>query len=88
MHIVTACSSMSRTAASGSKPVVGVITALAPSARNGSIPLIPPMWNSGCPESQTSSAVAPISWIQLSVEATRFAWVRTAPFGRPVVPDV
>ena len=39
--------------------------ALAPSARNGSIPLIPPMWKSGWPESQTSSAVAPISWIQL-----------------------
>ena len=52
------------------------------------MPLIPPMWNSGWPESQTSSAVAPISSIQLSVEATRLAWVRTAPFGRPVVPDV
>ena len=88
MHIVTACSSMRRTAACGSKPVVGVMIAFAPSARNGSIPLIPPMWKSGWPESQTSSAVAPISWIQLRVEATRFAWVRTAPFGRPVVPDV
>ena len=43
MHIVAACSSISRTAAAGSKPVVGVITAFAPSARKGSIPLIPPM---------------------------------------------
>ena len=47
MHIVTACSSIRRTAWCGSKPVVGVMTAFAPSARNGSIPLIPPMWNSG-----------------------------------------
>ena len=29
-----------------------------------------------------------ISWIQLSVAATRLAWLRIAPFGRPVVPDV
>ena len=61
MHIVTSCSSISRTAAAGSKPVVGVMTAFAPRARNGSIPLIPPMWKSGWPDSQTSSAVAPIS---------------------------
>ena len=52
------------------------------------MPLMPPMWNSGCPESQTSSAPARISWIQLSVAATRLAWLRIAPFGRPVVPDV
>ena len=52
------------------------------------MPLIPPMWKSGWPDSQTSSAVAPISSIQLSVEATRLACVRMAPFGRPVVPDV
>ena len=49
---------------------------------------MPPMWNSGCPESQTSSGPARISWIQLRVLATRLPWVRTAPFGRPVVPDV
>ena len=34
-------------------------TAVAPSTRNGSRPLMPPMWNSGRPESQTSSAPAP-----------------------------
>ena len=61
---------------------------VAPSARKGSMPLIPPMWNSGCPESHTSSAPARISWIQLSVAATRLAWLRIAPLGRPVVPDV
>ena len=89
MHIVTAWRSMSRTAASGGRsPVVGAITAFAPSARNGSIPAHPPMWKSGWPDSHTSRGVAPISWIQLSVEATRLAWVRTAPLGRPVVPDV
>ena len=49
---------------------------------------MPPMWNSGCPESQTSSGPARISWIQLRVLATRLPWVRIAPFGRPVVPDV
>ncbi len=61
---------------------------VAPSVRNGSSPLMPPMWNSGWPESQTSSGPAPISWIQLSVLATSPRCVSTAPFGRPVVPDV
>ena len=49
---------------------------------------MPPMWNSGCPESHTSSSPARISWIQLRVLATRLPCVRIAPFGRPVVPDV
>ena len=88
MHMVTACASISPSADSGSKPVVGSTTLVAPSVRNGSSPLMPPMWNSGCPESQTSSSPARISWIQLSVPATRLAWLSTAPFGRPVVPDV
>ena len=47
MHIVTRCSSISSSAASGSNEVVGVMITVAPSTRNGSNPLIPPMWNSG-----------------------------------------
>ena len=66
MHMVTPWRSMRSIAATGSKPVVGVTTLVAPSARNGSRPLMPPMWKSGMPESQTSSAPARISPIQLS----------------------
>ena len=88
MHIVTACSAIRRMAFAASNPAVGTTTLVAPSVRNGNSPLMPPMWNSGWPESQTSSAPACISWIQLSVAATRFPCVRTAPYGRPVVPDV
>ena len=88
MHMVTACSSMSRIASAGSNAVLGVTMHVAPRVRNGSSPLMPPMWNSGWPESQTSSSPARISWIQLSVPATRLPCVRTAPLGRPVVPDV
>ena len=47
MHIVTRCSSISSSAALGSNEVVGVMITVAPSTRNGSSPLIPPMWNSG-----------------------------------------
>src|SRR5439155_5443044 len=72
----------------GSNAVLGVTMHVAPRVRNGSSPLMPPMWNSGWPESQTSSSPARISWIQLSVPATRLPCVRTAPLGRPVVPDV
>ena len=88
MHMVTPCRAIRSSAASGSKPVVGVTTLVAPRVRNGSRPLMPPMWNSGCPESHTSSSPARISWIQLRVLATRLPCVRIAPFGRPVVPDV
>ncbi len=88
MHMVTPWRSIRSIAGTGSKPVVGVTTLVAPRARNGSSPLMPPMWKSGMPESQTSSAPARISPIQLSVLATRLPCVSTAPFGRPVVPDV
>ena len=56
MHIVTSWRASSASALSGSKPVVGVITPVAPSTRNGSRPLMPPIWNIGWPDSQTSSA--------------------------------
>jgi hypothetical protein len=49
---------------------------------------MPPMWNSGRPESQTSSLVAPISRIQFTVFATSPRWVSMAPLGCPVVPEV
>ena len=71
-----------------SKDPLGVTMLVAPRTRNGSSPLMPPMWNSGWPDSQTSSSPARISWIQLRVLATSAPCVSTAPFGRPVVPDV
>ena len=43
MHIVTPCASIRPSIASGSNVVLGVMITVAPSTRNGSSPLIPPM---------------------------------------------
>jgi len=47
------------------------------------------MWNRGSPDSHTSSSPPMvIVTIMLKVFMTRLKWERTAPFGRPVVPEV
>ncbi len=53
------------------------------------VQICPKMWNSGRQPTTTSSGV--IRWISTpltSVLCRRPAWVRTAPLGRPVVPEV
>jgi hypothetical protein len=46
------------------------------------------MWKSGKPEVHESPGDTPTAYIQLQVFTRRFLCVSTAPFGRPVVPDV
>ena len=47
------------------------------------------MWKSGSPDRKTSSASrTPMLAITLYVLISRLKWLSTAPFGRPVVPDV
>ncbi len=52
-------------------------------------PDMPPLWNIGMAQSETSSpgakAYHSANWIVL---ATMFRWVSIAPFGFPVVPPV
>ena len=65
------------------------ITEVPPTKKYGRMPLRPPMWNSGRPDSHTSSApVMLISTIMLAVFMNRLKWESIAPLGRPVVPDV
>ncbi len=86
--IVTRSFSMTSMAAAGSKRGISasdapaIVAALSPTTR-------PKTWKSGRHPMTTSSGV--ISWI---TEAERWAlrwtlrWVSSAPFGRPVVPEV
>ena len=48
----------------------------------------PKAWNRGRPPKMTSSAVKPKTFTQLRAFEKIFAWLRVAPFGRPVVPEV
>ena len=80
---------MTSTISVASKRPDGMITQVPPSSRHGSNPLTPAMWHSERPESHTSpSPVMPCVEIFVYVFSNRLACVRTAPFGRPVVPDV
>ena len=84
MHIVTACSLHEPHGGLGSKPVVGVIHRFGPEREERQHPVDPadveqrppgePDVVGGCPR---------ISWIQLSVEATRFAWRQNGALGVP-----
>ena len=47
------------------------------------------MWNSGAPGAATRSSGCQPRWVTwLKTCMSRLRWVSTAPFGRPVVPDV
>lgn len=48
----------------------------------------PKTWKKGRPPKTVSVPVMPRSPLTVSVLLRRLPWVRTAPFGRPVVPEV
>ena len=84
---VTRCSSMTARVSVGSNR--RTITAQPPRSRAGlTVPLRPPMWNSGARASVRSLPLKsrPMNW--LTAFQVMFPWVRTAPLGRPVVPEV
>ncbi len=71
----------------GSKRGISVI--VPPAAMVEFIPTVwPNEWNSGRPPKTTSSGVKSIMLTQISALRAMFAWVSSAPLGRPVVPDV
>ncbi len=48
----------------------------------------PPQWNCGSTCSATSSPEIPVARSKPRFVQKQFAWVSSAPFGLPVVPDV
>ena len=48
----------------------------------------PPQWNCGSTCRTTSSPEIPVATSKPTFVQKQFAWVRSAPFGLPVVPDV
>jgi len=48
----------------------------------------PPMWYWGSTWSTTSNVVTSMRWSIERFVQKQLAWVSTAPFGRPLVPDV
>jgi hypothetical protein len=83
----TRCSSMTRSVSAGSNR--RTITAQPPRSSAGfTVPLSPPMWNSGASASVRSTGVKsrPSAW--LTAFHVMLPWVSTAPLGRPVVPEV
>ena len=84
---VTRCCSITASVSAGSNR--RTTTAHPPPSRAGlTVPLRPPMWNSGA-RARVRSACAksiPMDW--LTAFHVMLPWVSTAPLGRPVVPDV
>ena len=66
-----------------------MITLVPPTSSGGRPPARPAMWNSGAPGAATRSSGCQPRWVTwLNTCMSRLWWVSTAPFGRPVVPDV
>ena len=62
---------------------------VAPASSAGKVWLLsPPTWNIGNEERIRSSWRRSCAWIELNPFHSSADWVRTAPFGAPVVPDV
>jgi hypothetical protein len=83
----TRCASMTSSVPAASNP--RTTTAHPPRSRVGfTVPLSPPMWNSGASARVRSSAVKSIPRPWLTAFQVMLPWVSTAPLGRPVVPEV
>ena len=87
MHIVTAWRSMSPSDAAASKPVVGVMMLVAQHQERQQ-PVDPADVEERLARQPHVVLTGPYLVDPLSVLATRPPCVSTAPFGRPVVPDV